>query len=73
MTELTWSEVERGSAALAVWVHEYGLPLNPEDAEELVRAILYWARSSAESEEITAETKVRLDDHRRASPTAGMS
>jgi hypothetical protein len=65
MNELTWPEVDRGATALSVWVFELGLPLNPEDAEELVRAILHWSKSSASTDEIIDETKRRLDLYRK--------
>jgi hypothetical protein len=52
--EITWAEVERGSAAVSAWQFEgsFAIGMNPEDVDELVRAVLYWSRTDANPEEV---------------------
>jgi len=44
---VSWGEVDRGEAALAVWARRWSLPLNPEDCEAIAASIIGASRSNA--------------------------
>lgn len=63
--EPTKQEAEKGTAALVPFVQAWKLPLNPEDLDEIVYAVLRWARSEASYEEIEQAVNEQIADHRR--------
>jgi hypothetical protein len=56
----TEEQMERAVAALLPYVHEWRLPLNPEDLHELAGAVLEHFDSEASFEEIEATERQRL-------------
>lgn len=63
MTEPTRQELRRAVAALAPFIRRWGLPLNPEDVDELAYAVLRHARSDDDLDAITAAGEEQIDEH----------
>jgi hypothetical protein len=63
MTEPTEQELCRAVAALEPFVRRWGLPLNPEDMDELAYAVLRHARSNDNLEAITTAVEGQIDEH----------
>jgi hypothetical protein len=63
MTEPTRQEMLRAVTALGPFVRRWGLPLNPEDMEELAYAVLLHARSDDDLETITAAVHEQINEH----------
>jgi hypothetical protein len=61
MSEPTSDELGRGMAALMPFVRRWHLPLNPEDMEELVYAVLLHARSDASMDQIVIAVGEQID------------
>ena len=59
-------DVRRAVTALAPFVHEWRLPLNPENLEEMAWAVLLHARSDESLEHIDEAAKVQLADAQSA-------
>jgi hypothetical protein len=65
VSEPTPEQVERGTTALVPFVQEWGLPLNPENLDEMAYAVLKHARrtgpiEAAEYEEIDRAVRAPL-------------
>jgi hypothetical protein len=56
---------ERATAALFPFVQEWGLPLNPEDLEEMAYAVLSHADSDRSLEEIHQAVKDQLAEYKQ--------
>jgi hypothetical protein len=63
MTEPTRQEMLRAVTALGPFVRRWGLPLNPEDMEELAYAVLRHARSNDDLDTITAAVDEQITEH----------
>jgi hypothetical protein len=63
--EPTSTQVERAAGALAPFVREWNLSLNPEDLAELAYAVLLHHDSEATWDEIDAAVRAQIEDHRR--------
>ena len=63
MSELDTEEVHRAVAALIPFVRRWNLPLNPEDIDEMVYAMLVHTRSDLSADEIMAAVDRQIDDH----------
>ena len=63
----TESELLRGIAALAPFVHAWNLPLNPEELHEMAWAILIHARSDGPLAEIEDEVGKQLAEYDESS------
>jgi hypothetical protein len=63
MTEPTRQEMLRALTALGPFVRRWGLPLNPEDMEELAYAVLRHARSNDGPDTITAAVDEQINEH----------
>jgi len=63
MTEPTEQEMRRAVTALGPFVRRWGLPLNPEDVDELAYAVLRHARTSDDLYEIAAAVEEQIDQH----------
>jgi hypothetical protein len=63
--EPTPEQIERGTTALVPFVQQWGLPLNPENLDEMVYAVLKHARktgpiSAAEYDDIDRAVRAQL-------------
>jgi len=63
---VSWGEVDRGEAALAVWARRWSLPLNPEDCEAIAASIIGASRSNASRDLIYVLTEAAIASHERA-------
>ncbi|WP_221327341.1 hypothetical protein [Actinoplanes sp. L3-i22] len=66
MTEPSVSidELLRGKAAMAPFIRRWGLPLNPEDADLIVWAVLHYARTGENDlSGIAAGAEKHIDDY----------
>jgi hypothetical protein len=63
MTEPSREEMFRAMTALGPFVRRWGLPLNPEDMEELAYAVLRHARSNDDPDTITAAVDEQINEH----------
>lgn len=63
MTEPTRQEMLRAVTALGPFVRRWGLPLNPEDMEELAYAVLRHARSNDDLDTIIAAVDDQINEH----------
>ncbi len=63
MTEPTRQELRRAVAALGPFVRRWGLPLNPEDMDELAYAVLRHAYSNDDLDAIVAAVEEQIDEH----------
>jgi hypothetical protein len=63
MTEPTRREMQRAVAAVGPFVRRWQLPLNPEDMDELVYAVLRHARSTDDWDTITAKVEEQINEH----------
>jgi hypothetical protein len=63
MTEPTRQEMLRALTALGPFVRRWGLPLNPEDMEELAYAVLRHAQSNDDLDTITAAVDEQINEH----------
>jgi hypothetical protein len=61
----TQEQVERGAAALVPFVHEWNLPLNPEDLEELAYAVLRHHDTATSWEEVDVEVRAQIAEWSR--------
>jgi hypothetical protein len=63
--EPTPRQVERAAGALVPFVHEWSLPLNPEDLAEIAYAVLVHHDSDASWEEVDAAVRAQIEEHRQ--------
>src|SRR5690242_21200900 len=63
MTEITPEEWERAQYAFQPFLEAFRLPLNPEDVDEILYAVLHHGRSTAPPEQILAEVEAQVRDH----------
>ncbi len=68
MSDPTREQVQRAVAALYPFVVAYGLPMNPEDLDEMALAVLRHASSDASAEEIGRSVQVQIQEHLVRSP-----
>jgi hypothetical protein len=61
--DISWDEVDRAEAAVAVWALRWGLVLNPEDCEATAVSAVTAARSSWSRDEIYTVTEDYITDH----------
>jgi hypothetical protein len=62
--EIPSEDFERGLAAILPFVAAWNLPVNPEDLEEIVYAVLLHARSDRSFEEIDTEVRQQLAEYK---------
>jgi hypothetical protein len=67
--EPTPEQMDRAVAALALYVHAWDLPLNPEELHELAGAVLTHFDSDASYEEIEAAERARIAEFARQQAT----
>jgi hypothetical protein len=63
VSEPTADEVLRGTTALLTFVREWGLPLNPENVDEMAYAVLLHARSDGPLEGIPPAVEQQIREH----------
>lgn len=63
MTEPSREEMFRAVTALGPFVRRWGLPLNPEDMDELAYAVLRHASSNDDLDTITAAVEEQINEH----------
>lgn len=63
--EPTREQLDRAAAALVPFVQQWGLPLNPEDLDELAYAVLAHHDSDGSEDEIEAAVRQQIADHSR--------
>ncbi|MBL7258738.1 hypothetical protein [Paractinoplanes lichenicola] len=63
MTEPSQDELMNASAAFLPFVQRWDLPLNPEDMDQIVWALLLYSRSPLSWEEIAAAAHRQIDVH----------
>ncbi|GIE85757.1 hypothetical protein [Actinoplanes regularis] len=63
MTEPTEQEMLRAAAALGPFVRRWHLPLNPEDMDEIAYAVLRYARTDNDPDEIVVAVEQQIDQH----------
>jgi hypothetical protein len=64
----TREQIERGAAALVPFVETWGLPLNPENLDELAYAVLVHHDSAATGDEIDAAVRRQIEDAQGGHP-----
>jgi hypothetical protein len=63
MSEPTANELFRAVSTLIPFIRRWQLPLNPEDAEEVVYAVLLHARSDTPPDQIVVAVEHQIDQH----------
>ncbi|MBB4691254.1 hypothetical protein [Paractinoplanes abujensis] len=63
MTEPGQDDLIRALVAFMPFVQRWHLPLNPEDMDEIVYALLLHSRSALSWDEITAAVHHQIDEH----------
>jgi hypothetical protein len=63
MSEPTEQEMWRAATALGPFARRWRLPVNPEDIDEMAYAVLRYARSGEDLDEIVAAVERQIDEH----------